>query len=251
MRVNKAYYGGKRIARLYKGARLVREFDTLPKGYVRLEYIACRDKPYINTGVYPNNKTGMRCVFVMENIEPFDKTVSYICGMRDNTTAFDKIFLFAANKAKLNPYWNTFNDGLINPSTDVKYDVRMNMFNSRERCINDFKYNDITTTSQYKGILPVLVGAVNVTWINIVDYFFYGRIYAFQLTQDNKLIFDGVPCRNPQGACGLYDRVGKKFYGNSNRVGSFVGREPLKGDALTAGGKLIFNNGSLLIKNKK
>lgn len=48
------------------------------------------------------------------------------------------------------------------------------------------------------------------------------RLYSFQLYDNGSLVRDFVPCKNPDGAYGLYDKVNKQFYGNAG-TGAFTG----------------------------
>lgn len=49
------------------------------------------------------------------------------------------------------------------------------------------------------------------------------KIYGAKFYQNDKLVYQLKPCKNPQGEYGLFDLINKKFYGNNNNVGSFIG----------------------------
>lgn len=50
------------------------------------------------------------------------------------------------------------------------------------------------------------------------------RLYSMQIYESDVLVRDFVPCINASGEVGLYDMVGRKFYGNAG-TGVFTGSE--------------------------
>ena len=50
------------------------------------------------------------------------------------------------------------------------------------------------------------------------------KLYSCQIYDNDVLVRDFVPCINASGEIGLYDSVGKKFYGNAG-TGVFTGSE--------------------------
>ena len=44
-------------------------------------------------------------------------------------------------------------------------------------------------------------------------------MYYFQLFNNNTLELNLIPCKNSQGAVGMYDTVTKTFFGNVNNTG--------------------------------
>ena len=50
------------------------------------------------------------------------------------------------------------------------------------------------------------------------------KLYSFQLYDNDVLVRDFVPCIKDDGTVGLYDLVGKQFYGNAG-AGVFTGSE--------------------------
>ena len=51
-----------------------------------------------------------------------------------------------------------------------------------------------------------------------------GKLYYAQLYSGDSSIRDFLPCKNASGAVGLYDLVGKQFYGNAG-TGTFTAGE--------------------------
>ena len=50
------------------------------------------------------------------------------------------------------------------------------------------------------------------------------NLYSCQIYDNGTLVRDFVPCINGSGEVGLYDLVGKQFYGNAG-TGVFTGSE--------------------------
>lgn len=50
------------------------------------------------------------------------------------------------------------------------------------------------------------------------------KLYGFKIYDNGKLVRDFVPCISDAKGIGMYDLVGKKFYGNAG-TGSFIGSE--------------------------
>ena len=50
------------------------------------------------------------------------------------------------------------------------------------------------------------------------------KLYVCQIYDNGTLVRDFLPCINPNGAVGLYDLVGRQFYGNAG-TGAFTGSE--------------------------
>lgn len=165
----------------------------LPSGYTELAYIQSGGTQYIDTEVKPN--VGTRAVVG-----------------------------FQATSTPTSNWW------ILSAVTSGTVLWRAGVNSSAFRTDAGFTYSQTSSLTAY----TVANGTCSVN-MTIPLYLFaqneggaveFGKfkLYSCQMYDNDTLIRDFVPCVNPSGAIGLYDMVGKKFYGNAG-TGVFIGSE--------------------------
>ena len=47
------------------------------------------------------------------------------------------------------------------------------------------------------------------------------KLWYFKIKKGSNIVRDFLPCKNPDGVVGLYDLIGREFYGNAGS-GAFI-----------------------------
>lgn len=175
-----------------------------------IEYLQSTGKQYIETGIIPNDSTGV--YITAYRISGNDNLV---IGCRNNSGNTR----WAIGITTLGWYygWRVFENSNI--SGGPAY-IHMNY-------LNDGKFKVKTPTTTKTMILPSLsfTPAYNIrlfgsAGINASYAKWYGRIYAVQITQGTEIIMDLIPVR--VGDIGyMYDKVSDQLFGNDG-TGSFI-----------------------------
>lgn len=172
---------------------------ALPSGYTKLAYIQSTGTQYIDSGLALN------------------KSDSYTYSI---LAQFSNDAYGGANG------YMQFMSGIASGSKatiKVVYDGETHV-----ECIyvDDTQKSQEDWTSTYSGVnvkIGILkMGDENNGWFSGTPQI--GKIFALTILNGGNLIRDFVPCVNASGAVGLYDLVGRKFYGNAG-TGVFTGSE--------------------------
>ena len=180
--------------------------DTgLPKGYVLLNYLQGTGSAYINLGFNPNQKS--RIVVDTEAVA----TSSHSSPFGSRTASSAQFFAFMYNGSATSPWqgrWGPTNyGGAVRPNVGRStLDLSANGFSVNGETV---AVNSATFSINY----PVYLFGDNNT--GNFEYPYYGKIYACQLYDNGTLVRDCVPCINPSGMYGMYDKVNGQFYGSS------------------------------------
>lgn len=182
----------------------------------KIEYLQGDGNQYINTNIVPTNTTGM-----IIDMLSFVTSDSYACGVRD-TTGNTRYCIGQHNQVYYG--WGTYSAQTTGTLQLQGYKVHaeLNLYNSRQ-----FYYSG-NNQSETLSSVPSSLGFTPTNKIRVFGssgvVFTYtkwvGRIYAFGVTQDSALVFDGIPVR--VGTVGyMYDRVSRQLFGNAG-TGDFI-----------------------------
>lgn len=171
---------------------------ALPSGYTKLAYIQSSGTQYIDSGLTMNKSDSHE----------------YIVTGQISNDAY----------GGANGYMQ-FKSGIANgkkAEIKVAYDGKT----YEEKVYVDGVLNSSNNWSSYNGanvkIGILKMGDVNNGWFN--DSAHIGKLFSLRIKKAGALIRDFVPCKNASGAVGLYDLVGRKFYGNAG-TGTFTAGE--------------------------
>lgn len=195
----------------------------LPSGYTELMYIESSGTQYIDTGFNPNQDS---CVVLdaqmLEGSAP-TKTKIYF-GCRSGGKYFE-IYKASSSGQTLHFLYNTGVGG----EYSVDYTLRRTVEINKNVATVDGISKEATYATFQIG-RTIFIGADNNdgTPASITSI----RIYTCQIYDNGTIVRDFVPCVNPDGEIGLYDRVTKTFFGNAG-TGYFSGMD-LDGNVVTA-----------------
>lgn len=197
---------------LRKGSVHTTPGKVLPAGYTKLQYIQSSGTQWINTGFKPNQNT--RAALTVD-AKP-STAAAWLFGARNGNT--DRTFgLLSYNSQYRSDYNNSTEEySTVTPSGKFTVDKDKNVT----------KFNGTIGVTAKSGVFqctyPMFLFANN----NAGTAAGFGsfKLYVCQLYDNGNLIRDFQPCIDASGSVGLYDFVGKQFYGNAG-TGAFTGSE--------------------------
>ena len=183
---------------------------TLPEGYTELEYIESSGTQYINTGFTPNQDTRVVCDVVFPGTT--GTSGKYVFGSR--TTLTQNSYTYFSYNSKYETTYNTQDNVCYQNLITGRFIVDKN---KNITTTNGTEYSHTYANFTCPG--PLYLFALN----NNGSLFGGGSLslYSCQIYDNEALVRDFIPCTDPSGAAGLYDRVGNQFYGNAGS-GSFT-----------------------------
>ena len=184
---------------------------SLPSGYKRLEYIQSTGTQYINTNVAPDNTTGYQIDFQLTEASANDLTLMgsldpNICFIGGNSQ-FQYAFKsgtgtsgsFGSNDTLRHTWELNFQNSLVASLDGVQKSLtNVTIFNSKTAYIFATHYTN-----------PVVYGLIS------------AKVYSAKISVGSNIVRNFIPCMNADGEIGLYDLVGKQFYGNAG-TGTFT-----------------------------
>ena len=181
--------------------------SILPSGFTKLAYIQSSGTQYIDTGIVPKNNTRVDA----------DCDITYGTGwiMILGSYDYNAYFSWWANAAQIYAYYGSQNksgNGATGKQTMIANGSKWSA------SANSFVFSDASFTAPSTMYLfSVHNGGSSYANASM-------KLYACQIYDDGTLVRDFVPCINASGEVGLYDLVGKQFYGNAG-TGTFTGSE--------------------------
>lgn len=187
----------------------------LPSGYTRLAYIQSSGTQHIDTGFKPNQDTRMVIDF---EVLSTNTSESHISSARSGgSTPLWTLYYSSAGK-----YATRYGTGSVQTISSPTgagrhlFDKNKNVLSIDGVEVNTVTYETFSVTSTL-AIFARNDGSAANAYVN-------GNLYSCQIYDNGAIVRDFVPCINVSGAVGLYDLVGKKFYGNAG-TGVFTGSE--------------------------
>lgn len=182
----------------------------LPSGYTELEYIQSSGTQYIDTGFKPNQDS--RVVTKFDMIQT-DTAWRKLWGSGSGSYDLD-FALWNAGTTKLQSYYVTKTNNTV-PITDMSLNVDANK--------NIWKYSGETITFDKNNFTCAY--SMYIFNVNKDDNPKYlpgmMKLYLFKIYDNDVLVRDFIPCKNPSGTIGLYDSVNNQFYQNAG-TGTFI-----------------------------
>lgn len=180
--------------------------------YKELDYIESDGSQYINTEYFPNSET--RVVLDIESDTNIGET--HVFGSRASTGSSDLyLMLIDSGLRWRSDYYNSKQTVASAPrSGKIHIDKNKNV-----TTINNTYTVRSTYTSFHNNKYPLYIFAVNTG--NSPSTFLKAKLLSCKIYDGNDLVRDYVPAKAPNGDVGLYDKIYKKFYSNSNN-GNFI-----------------------------
>ena len=193
--VNDAFYGNAGTGDFIAGPEPV----ELPDGYTQVEYIESSGTQYVDTKVVPDGDTVVYMDFQLTNP---DNTNQCLFG-----TAGQFSFRWFGSQG----YFRSNGKENSNFPKEIDKAARHTVEKTATACTIDQSYTVSNTAGDVTLSLTLFSqhGASNI--LNYAD----AKCYSIQIYMGDELVRDYIPCKNPSGAAGLYDRIGNQFYGNA------------------------------------
>lgn len=187
--------------------------NGVPAGYKKISYIQSSGTQAIDTGFKPNQDTRL---IADVSWEPTGAT-QWLFGCRTATN--DRTYNCVRVNGRYRSDYNNTSTGAtlsVNPSGRFKIDKDRNITKIDGAVACTLTYGAFQ--AQYNLALFANNNAGKITGGTSA------KLYSCKIYDNGTLIRDFIPCVNPSGTVGLYDLVGKKFYGNAG-TGAFIGSE--------------------------
>ena len=185
--------------------------SRLPAGYTELSYIKSSGAQYIDTEFKPNNSSRVIMDAEMDagssNYCLFGARISY--DSNNYSLAWIGSYFRSDYNTECSQQWN------LNQTTRRIYDK------NKETTTIDGDTKSYTNDS-FQTTCNLLLLANNNN--GSPQWKASAKLYSCQIYDNDVLIRDFVPCITASGEVGLYDLVGKQFYGNAG-TGVFTGSE--------------------------
>ena len=201
------------VQSLFKDTEWIFQFVSgpkLPSGYTELEYIQSSGTQYIDTGFKPNQDS--RVVTKFDMIQT-DTAWRKLWGSGSGSYNLD-FALWNDGTTKLQSYYGTKTNSTV-PITSMSLNVDANK--------NIWKYSGETITFDKNNFTCAY--SMYIFNVNKDDnsQYFPGmmKLYLFKIYDNDVLVRDFIPCKNPSGVIGLYDTVNNQFYQNAGS-GTFI-----------------------------
>jgi hypothetical protein len=201
---------------------------VLPPGYTLLEYIKSSGTQHINTKFVPNSNS--RVVVTVK----FDSDPTTHAG------------LFGSRTGTKEQFWcyYRYNDFTFAARYGTNPDIKISA-KPKEKNVVEMDRNTLVVNGEvvegsaqtFAGPYELYLFSVNQSGATQNTASF--RLYSCRIYDNNVLVRDYLPCRNPENEVGLYDTVTEEFYGNAGE-GAFDGSA---GGTVPIGTKQITENG--------
>lgn len=183
-------------------------YDTLPEGYLRLDWIQSSGTQYFDTGFVPDDDTR-----VVMDVEILSDATAPIFGAK---SAADKAYIAWVMTATA--FRTDF--GADNKQVDVTSVLgRITIDKNKNIC----KFGDASMTntdSSFEAPSNMLLLCQNTDGVADTRKL-SAKLYSCKIYDHEGLVRNFVPVKNEEDVVGLYDFVEEKFYANAG-TGSFV-----------------------------
>lgn len=169
----------------------------LPTGYTKLAYIQSSGTQYIDTGIVVNKLDSVRIV------------LDTLLTSNDSYAGCNGYMQFQANVGSG-----------VRSTIDVSYRNITETITVNGEQKSSQSWESYSGSNVKLGIFKM--GDANNSWFSGAAQI--GKLYSCQVYDDGTLIRDFQPCIDASGNVGLYDLVGRQFYGNAG-TGTFTAGE--------------------------
>lgn len=181
--------------------------NLLPTGYTQLEYIQSSGTQYIDTGVKPDQTYTLKIKFQTAQSSSGGVAVSDQSWQSNGFGIWCNAAVFGSQTKQSLTLYGT------NP-VEVELSQSGLVVNGEQ----------VWTPTAATFTVPANMTLMALNRNGSIAEKLSGKLYYAQLYSGNTLVRDFQPCIDASGNVGLYDLVGKQFYGNAG-TGVFTGSE--------------------------
>lgn len=198
---------------------------NLPAGYTKCLYLQSDDKQYIDTGIVPNDETGLSIKAELTSLGSTGSTyfgvVEDVAGCRFATP------FFTDNVRGVMAYeWHqSYTNILYNRTPDREFYSSINLYNNRYVYYSSKHINYLNTLTKTLGnfVQPIWLftynsrGSYNDGYGN-----WQGKVFRAQITQGDTLVRDFVPCLDENNKPCMYDLISETPFYNQGTGADFT-----------------------------
>lgn len=202
--------------------------QVFPEGYTRVEYIQSSGTQYIDTGFKPTGNTKVIIDFWTYNQST---TMQGIFGGRPNGNIRFQLFT-GRSTSSLQVDYKTFG-ALADPNTSISglnLIERVKISYSNQLFINNNLIKEVAIQSFNTNTNAYLFAMNNA---GTLQNYASMNLYSCEIYDNNVLVRNFIPCKNPSGVVGLYDVVNSQFYSNAGTGEFIAGPEIVISDKIT------------------
>lgn len=175
----------------------------------RIEYLESTGTQWIDTGIVPDNDTGL-CIKAYSS----NSTDSYVVGLRNNSQKTRWCIGHASGG-----YYFAINVTNSYRCNQNPLEMFLNYLNSKTFSVHGYGDRGLSSLSFVPAYNIRMFGSAGV----VASYSKWaGRIYYLQITQGESVVMNLIPVR--VGTVGyMYDKVSKQMFGNDGTGGFILG----------------------------
>ena len=181
------------------------EESQLPSGYTQLEYIESSGTQYIDTGLKPTQDYSITIKCQSTGID--SNTYAGCDTNWQNTGFFVGVDVFEFGNAGIARIQN-YGENPIVLTLDKTGGYK-----------DGVKTWNNASTATFQTVSNLTLFALNRN--GTMREYLTGKIYYCTISDNGTLVRNFIPCKNPDGAIGMYDTIGKQFYANAG-TGNFT-----------------------------
>ena len=195
----------------------------IPDGYTALEYIQSSGGQYIDTGVMPNQDTR---VVMDAYLQKSATGATYFISLAEyEPQAYYQVRIISSAQYLTSDFGNNSKN-----FAEIPLPGRYVIDKNKNLCtVGSESVSNNANGFHSQSNLLLLAGTTTAGDRSASP----GIIYACQIYDDGALTRDFIPCRDKMGNAGLYDLVGKQFYGNAGSGAFTAGPEVHPSDPYT------------------
>ena len=189
---------------------------VLPFGYTKCVYLQSDDKQYIDTGIIPNDLTGLS---IKGEVTSLGSTEALSYGVIEDTTGcrLSTPYFTNTTNGSFGYNWNTaFGNIVYNRTPERNFYSSLNLYNNRYVYYSSKHINYLNSLTLTLGNFtqPIWLFTYNSRGSYNTSYGdWQGKVFRAQITQGDTLVRDFVPCLDETGKPCMYDLVSETpFY---------------------------------------
>ena len=176
--------------------------ETLPSGYTPVEYITGTGSQYIDTNIKADNLTSASGYFSIDS-----GFVGHVFGSYDSGKYF-RMYVPSGSVTQI--FGSVSVSPTIYPSDfERNTKIKISMDNTGA-VIGSHNYTYSSTPGTFTATSNMRIGAISAYSSN--NNYLKGKIYEFTIWRNGEQRFNGIPVKDSNGVCGLYDTVSGTFF---------------------------------------
>lgn len=171
----------------------------LPVGYTQIDYIEFTGEQIIDTGIVPTQNTTIEITFVKKSSASI-----YLYGVRNSANTASVTAYLASSGAWR--FGNTYRNFTL--AADMEHTA---VANSSGIKMDGNTYNYGSAVKTFTANASLIIGSSRSTSGGMGTPQFVGTISAFKMLDGDTVVAEYIPCKNPNGVVGMWDKTSGSF----------------------------------------